>query len=222
MGGERAALIWTDPPYGVEYVGKTKDALTIQNDGAEGLPGLLVAAFGNATGACTPGTPWYIAHPPGALCLTFGDAIRAVGWRLHQTLIWVKDSMVLGHSDYHFKHEPIYYGFTPGDGRPGRGNHDGSRWRGDHSQVSVFEVPRPKRSEEHPTMKPPALIAHCVGNSSGRGDGVLDLFGGSGSTAVACEQTDRRGYLCEIDPRYVAVTLDRLSGMGLEPRRADG
>ncbi len=218
LEGNRAQMLWTDPPYGVEYVGKTKDALTLQGDTAAGLLPLLTAAFTNATAGCEEGAPWYIAHPPGALCLVFGDAIRAAGWRFHQTLIWVKDSMVLGHSDYHFKHEPMYYGFMPGEGRPGRGNHDGTRWRGDHSQVSVFDIPRPKRSEAHPTMKPPALVAACMQNSSGRGDAVLDLFAGSGSTAAAAESIGRVSYSQELDPKYVAVCLERLSQMGLEPR----
>jgi DNA modification methylase len=218
MGGKQAQILWTDPPYGVEYVGKTKDALRIENDGAMGLAVLLVGAFANATIACEPGAPWYVAHPAGLLSLTFGDAIRASGWRMHQTLIWVKDSMVLGHSDYHYKHEPIYYGYMPGAGRSGRGSHEGSRWYGDNAQVSVIEIPRPKRSEEHPTMKPPDLIAHCLNNSSPAGAIVLDLFCGSGSTLVAAAQGGRIGYGCEIDPRYVAVVLERMAGMGLQPR----
>lgn len=218
MGGEKAALLWTDPPYGVEYVGKTKDALTLKNDGAGGLLERLVPAFKNATAGCEPGAPWYIAHPAGALCLVFGDAIREAGWRFHQTLIWVKDSMVLGHSDYHFKHEPIFYGFMPGEGRPGRGNHEGSHWYGDHAQVSVFEIPRPKRSEEHPTMKPPELVERCIRNSSMSGDIVLDLYVGSGTTMVAAERTGRAAYGLDIDPKYIAVTLERLAQMGLEPK----
>ena len=218
LAGEKGSVVWTDPPYGVQYVGKTKDALTLEGDDASGLLDLLVAAFRNTTDACGPGAPWYIAHPPGALCLTFGDAIRRVGWRFHQTLIWVKDSMVLGHSDYHFKHEPIYYGFMPGAGRPGRGDHEGTRWNGDHAQVSVFEIPRPKRSEEHPTVKPTELVAQCLRNSSRPGEVVLDPFAGSGTTLVAAEQGGRTGYGLDIDPKYVAVTLERLSRMGLEPR----
>lgn len=165
-----------------------------------------------------PGTPFYVAHPAGALASTFARLVEDVGWRIHQTLVWVKDSMVLGHADYHYKHEPILHGWKPGPGRSGRGNHEGSRWYGDNSQVSVFTVDRPKHSSEHPTMKPPELIAAMIGNSSRPGDIVVDCFCGSGSTLVAAEQTGRHGYGMEIEPKYVAVTLERLSGMGLEPR----
>ena len=98
----------------------------------------------------------------------------------HETLVWVKDVFVLGHSDYHYQHEPILYGYLPGNGRPGRGRHAGSRWRGDHAQSSVFEIARPRRSEEHPTMKPVDLIVAQLANSSQAGDVVLDLFAGSG------------------------------------------
>lgn len=218
MGGVTADMIWSDPPYGVEYIGKTKAVLTIQNDDVDGLLALLTDAFSALPRVCIPSAPFYIAHPPGALYLVFGDVIRAVGWRFHQTLIWVKDSMVLGHSDYHFKHEPIYYGFLPGDGRPGRGNHDGSHWYGDHSQTSVLFYDRPKRSEEHPTMKPPNLVAYCIGNSSVSGGAVIDPFLGSGTTMVAAEQTGRLCYGMDIEPKYVAVALERMAGMGLEPR----
>lgn len=216
--GKRAQLLWTDPPYGVSYVGKTKAALTIQNDGAKDLREFLISSFRSIECFLQSNSPFYIAHPPGVLCLTFGDAIRDVGWKFHQTLIWVKDSMVLGHSDYHFKHEPIYYGFLPGDGRPGRGNHKGSQWNGDHSQVSVFLFDRPKRSEEHPTMKPIGLIGLCVENSSRIDSIVADPFAGSGSTLVAAEQLSRICYGMEIEPKYVAVTPERLSTMGLKPK----
>jgi DNA modification methylase len=209
MQGERAALMWTDPPYGVNYVGKTADALTIENDGAEGLPALLAGAFAQATDALKPGSPFYIAHPPGALCIAFGQAILEAGWRFHQTLIWCKDAMVLGHSDYHFQHEPIYYGWTQGEGRSGRGNHDGTRWQGDHSQVSVFHVDRPKRSEEHPTSKPVELVGQMVSNSSRPGDAVYEPFGGSGSTLIACEQLARRARVLELSAHYADVILAR-------------
>ena len=209
MGGEKADCMWTDPPYGVEYVGKTKDALTIDNDDKGGLLQLLTDAFGNAQMACIESGHWYIAHPPGALSLTFGDAIRQLNWRLHETLVWVKDSMVLGHTDYHYRHEPIFYGYFPGEGRPGRGNHAGSLWQGNHSQTTVFEIPRPKRSESHPTMKPVKLVEEMLQNSSQLGDGVLDLFGGSGSTLIACEKLGRRCFMCEIDPHYNDVIITR-------------
>lgn len=209
MAGAKAYMLWTDPPYGVSYVGKTKDALTLQNDQEEGLEQLLTRAFANATEALIPGAAFYIAHPPGGLSLTFGAIAVAAGWRVHQTLVWVKDSMVLGHTDYHYQHEPILYGWTPGPGRSGRGHHDGTRWYGDHSQTSVFEVDRPKRSTEHPTAKPVDLIRPHLRNSSRPGEVALDLFAGSGSTLIAAHQERRLAYLMEIDPCYVDVTCRR-------------
>ena len=206
MDGELAHAVWTDPPYGVEYVGKTKEALEIQNDGAEGLDALLADAFSEMDTALRPGAAIYVAHPAGALSVTFGVRFLEQGWRLHQTLVWAKDAMVLGHSDYHYKHEPILYGYKDGGGRRGRG---GSGWYGDNSQVSIFEVAKPNASRAHPTMKPIELIERCLGNSTVRGDVVLDPFGGSGSTLIACEHMGRRGRLLELDPRYCDVIVRR-------------
>jgi DNA modification methylase len=153
----------------------------------------------------------------------FLKAVAVAGWRYHQEIVWRKDQMVLGHSDYHYIHEPLLYGYLPGPGRPGRGSHPGTRWFGDHSQVSVIDCPRPRRSEEHPTMKPVALIERCLHNSSRPGFSVLDLFGGSGTTLIACHQTGRVAYLCEIDPRYVDVTCRRFQEhTGIVPRHESG
>lgn len=202
--GEADAM-WTDPPYGVSYVGKTKDALTISNDG-EGAPALFADVLVCAEAVLKPGAPFYVAHPPGALSVRFGQAVLAHGWRIHQTLVWVKDSMVLGHADYHYKHEPMLYGYKPGSGRLGRG---GDGWYGDNSQVSVFEVERPKASREHPTSKPVELIVRCLQNSTRRGDVVLEPFGGGGSTLIACEHLNRKARVMEIDPKYVDVICRR-------------
>ena len=196
------------PPYGVGYVGKTKDALTIENDGW-GADALVAAVFVNALDAVNPGAPFYCASPAGSRSFTFWRAIVDAGWQFHEELVWVKDSMVLGHSDYHFRHEPILYGYAPGEGRSGRGKHAGSRWFGDHSQTTVLEYDRPKRSSEHPTMKPVALVAAMLANSTPVGGSVLDPFSGSGSTIIAAEQLGRRCYAMEIDPRYVAVAIKR-------------
>jgi DNA modification methylase len=209
MGDERAACMWTDPPYGVSYSGKTKDALKLENDDAKGLHALLVAAFTLADGVLAAGAPFYIAHPAGALTLEFERAVHDVGWRKHQELIWVKDVIVLGHSDYHLKHEGIIYGWTKGPGRSGRGAHEGSRWHGDDAQSSVFEVVRPKRSDEHPTTKPVELVARCLLNSTKERDVVFDPFVGSGTTLIACEQLGRACRAIEIEPRYVDVIVAR-------------
>ena len=200
--------IWTDPPYGVNYVGKTPDKLRIQGDGA-GAANLLHDAIRAAEQHVKPRSPFYVAHPAGALYVAFGVAVNAAGWQIHQSLVWVKDSMVLGHSDYHYRHEPIIYGYTPGEGRAGRGKHNGSRWYGDNAQTSVIEVARPKRSEEHPTMKPVELIVRCVRNSCPRSAVMLDLFLGSGSTLAAAELSDRICFGLEIDPRYCDVIVTR-------------
>jgi DNA modification methylase len=222
LGGEQAQLLWTDPPYGVSYMGKTAKRLTIKNDGADGLVELLQGAFARVDEALVPGAPLYVAHPAGRLSLTFGNAFVAQRWRLYQTLVWVKDALVLGHADYHYRHEPILYGYKPGPGRLGRG---AAGWHGDNAQVSVLEVERPKASREHPTMKPPALIEIALQNSSQRGDLVLDPFAGSGSTLIASERTGRCARLIELDPAYCDVIIERferLTGTAARSPAADG
>jgi len=200
MGGERADCMWTDPPYGVDYVGKTKDALTIENDGADSLPGLLFAAFSTASGVIDDGAPFYIAAPPGRQSHDFSTAILSIPeWRWHETLVWVKDSMVLGHSDYHYRHEIVYYGWK-GQNR---------NWYAGRDQTTVFEIPRPKRSAEHPTMKPPELVEAHLKNSTLKGDNVYEPFAGSGTTLIACERLGRKCRAVEISAGYCAVAIER-------------
>lgn len=206
LGGDRCDCMWTDPPYGVEYIGKTKDALTIRNDGADDLPALLAGAFAVATAALKPGAAVYIAHPAGALCRPFTEAFFAAGWRFHEGLVWVKDVMALGHSDYHYRHEPIMYGYTAGEGRRGRG---GAGWYGGHTQTSVFEIPRPRRSKEHPTMKPVELIARHLSNSCPLDGLVYEPFAGSGSTLIAAHRLRMRVAAVELDPPYCDVICRR-------------
>src|SRR5436190_3160029 len=196
MEGKPAQLLWTGPPSGVSYTGKTAQALTIENDLADGLDRFLEQAFGTIDVALEPGARIYVAHPAGDLSRLFANAFVGAGWRLRQTLVWVKDAMVLGRSDYHYKHEPILYGHKAGPGRIARG---AKGWYGDNAQVSVLEVERPRQSQEHPTMKPPALIEIALRNSTRRGEVVLDPFAGSGSTMVAAERTSRSARLIEID-----------------------
>lgn len=206
MADDKADCVWTDPPYGVEYVGKTKKALTIKNDGADGLSVLLSSAFGCWADVSIPGAAVYVAHPAGALSLTFLQCFVDQGWRLHETLCWNKQTIVMGHSDYHYSHEPILYGYMNGGGRRGRG---GAGWYGDNAQKSVIDVAKPSRSEAHPTMKPVALVSLCLVNSSPAHGIVLDPFAGSGSTLIASEQIGRRCRAIELDPRYVDVIVDR-------------
>lgn len=204
--GSVADMMWTDPPYGVNYTGKTNNALKIQNDGKDGVEALLIDSFTLAQEMCRPGAPFYIARPAGELSVTFGRVVLAMGWKFHEELQWVKSAMVLGHSDYHIKHETIIYGYMPGEGRRGRGS---SYWYGDDSQVSTFEVAKPAASKLHPTSKPIALIEPMVRNSSAAGGIIYDPFGGSGSTLLTCEITNRRCWTFEIDPGYADVIVQR-------------
>lgn len=215
-GDERAECCWTDPPYGVDYVGKRPDALKIQGDAQapDALRAFIEQACKRVVEACRPRSAVYIAHPQKALLLQFWlAAAAAAGLQLSQMLVWAKDSMVLGHSDYHVKHEPILLCYTPGEGRAGRGT---NRWFGDDAQATVFNIPRPKRSEEHPTMKPVELVEAMLKNSCGPTGLVFDPFLGSGTTMVAAHQLGMRCMGCEIDPKYAAVILDRMQRLGCQ------
>ena len=202
MAGGTADAVWTDPPYGVAYVGKTKDALTIDNDdlNPEALAGFLSASLGAAVTVCEPGAPWYVAAPPGPLHNVFGGVLADLGvWR--QSLMWLKDSFALGRSHFHYRHEPIFYGWEPS----GPCLHP----PGDRKQDTILAFDKPARSSEHPTMKPVALVAHCLRLSVRRRGVVLDPFGGSGSTLIAAQVTGRKARLVELSPGYVDVICTR-------------
>ena len=210
MAGALADMVWTDPPYGVSYAGSTGraaqrgddgDREMIENDDLSevDLSLLLQAALGNACDNCVPGAVWYVAAPPGPLHLVFGAVLRDLDiWR--QTLAWVKDSFAFGRSDYHYRHEPIFYGW-----KPGAAHHAVP----DRTQDTVWEIDRPRRSAEHPTMKPVTLVTRAVENSSKPGGLVVDPFGGSGTTLLACQITGRVGRLIELDPAYCDVIARR-------------
>ena len=201
LGDEVVDLLWSDPPYGLGYRGKTKRALTIVNDdlGPDGTRALVAAALRLAP--LRPGGAFYVAAPSGPeLHLAFLLALEDAGLTAHQTLCWVKDRFVLGHADYHARHENILYGW-----RDGRAHH----FVKDRTQDTVWEIPRPARSAVHPTMKPVELVARAIRNSSTPGQLVYDPFAGSGSTLVAAEQTGRRCRAMELDPRYAQVILER-------------
>ena len=207
MGNGKAQCVWTDPPYGVNYEGGTSDHLTIRNDQPESIRSLLEQSFAAIDQVLAPGAAIYICHPAGAGSVTFGQQFVAQGWRLHQTLVWVKDRLVPGHSDYHYRHEPILFGYkAAAKGRRGRGS---AGWFGANNQDSVFEFASARRNDEHPTSKPVALVEAMLKNSSKSGGTVLDPFLGSGSTLIACQQLGRRCAGIEIDPRYVDVTVRR-------------
>lgn len=215
MGDLRANCMVTDPPWGVDYVGKTLARKRIKGDTEKGLEDLLTEAFGCANQVLTEGAAVYVFTPSGALSLVFGNCFVGQGWHFRQTLIWKKDSKVIGRSDYHFQHEQILYGYKPGSGPLGRLGHGKKGWYGDNRQSSVIEVKRPYRSKDHPTMKPTELITTLLQNSCPKGGLIYEPFAGSGTAFVAAERTGRVCRGLEIDEKYVAVILERLSGMGL-------
>lgn len=214
-GGGRVNLYLTDPPYNVAYEGKTKDALTIENDSMEdgAFRQFLVDAFSMADTVLEPGGVFYIWHADSE-GYNFRGACRDVGWKVRECLIWNKNAFVLGRQDYQWKHEPCLYGWKDG------ASHG---WYSDRSQTTVIDCDRPMRNGEHPTMKPVELFRYLMENSSKKGDVVFDSFGGSGTTLVAAEETGRVAYLMELDPVYVDVIIKRWQEMtGLEAVRDDG
>ena len=200
-GGVLMDMLLTDPPYGVDYVGKTKDALKIENDAQtdEELKTFLTEAFMAADAVMKPGAVFYIWHADSKAGI-FRMACQMTGWEVRQVLIWVKNSMVLGRQDYQWKHEPCLYGWKEGAGH---------LWASDRKQTTILEFDRPTRNKEHPTMKPIPLFDYQIKNNTKGGDTVLDLFGGSGTTIMACEQNGRIGYVMEYDPKYVDVIINR-------------
>lgn len=201
MGGVQADMLLTDPPYNVNYEGKTKDKLKIKNDKMDNdnFRQFLIDAFSNADMVMKPGAVFYIWHADSE-GYNFRGACFDVGWTVRQCLIWNKNSMVMGRQDYQWKHEPCLYGWKEGAGH---------LWASDRKQTTVINFDKPTRNDMHPTMKPIPLFDYQIKNNTKGGDVVLDLFGGSGTTIMACEQNGRRGYSMEYDPRYVDVIVDR-------------
>ena len=232
-GGLVSLLLLTDPPYNVDYEGGTKDRLKIANDNMDddAFIAFLTAAFECAVKVMRPGAAYYVWHAD-SKGWEFRTALRSVGLTLRETLIWVKNSLVLGRQDYQWRHEPCLYGWK--DGAP-------HYFIEDRSQCTVYEdagvdyrklkkdellklvlemtdplrpttviyEDKPTKNDIHPTMKPVKLMARLVRNSTKEEESVLDLFGGSGSTLIACEQLNRRCYTMEYDPRYCDAIIDR-------------
>ena len=209
LGEEKADLVWTDPPYGVSYVGQ--GGMTIENDNlnhAE-LTDFLRSAFNSIFTATKLGACWYVAAPSGNLFQCFSTPLTELEVWKH-TLVWVKSSLVMGRADYHYRHESIFYGWTPGAAH---------QTPPDRKQDTIWEFDKPRSNKEHPTMKPVDLIERAIQNSSLVGQIVLDAFGGSGSTLIACEQTKRQARLIELDPKYCDVIVKRwenLTGLKAE------
>jgi DNA modification methylase len=220
-GGPLIKLIWTDPPFGIDYVRSKNDALrhlhkgtrvkkSIANDSLapDETHAMFARALALARERSHQGAACYASVAAGPLLAGFIQAFERAGFAFKHHLVWIKQQMVLGRCDYHYRHEPILYGWIE------NGPHYFCENR---TCDTVFEVDKPASSPFHPTTKPVELIARMVGNSSRAGELVYDPFCGSGSTLLAAHQLDRIGYGLEIDPAYVAVTLERLSALSLKP-----
>lgn len=201
LGDDKADLLLTDPPYNVDYVGKTKDALKIQNDKKEdgAFRQFLIDAFNASVQGMKDGASFYIWHADSE-GLNFRLAVREAGLLLKQCLIWNNNAFVMGRQDYHWKHEPCLYGWKPG------ASHN---WFADRKQATVIDFDRPNRSAEHPTMKPVGLFGYQICNSCPKNGIVLDTFAGSGTAIIAAEQLERRAYCIELDPHYCNVIIAR-------------
>ena len=205
------SLMVTDPPYGVSYAAKNEflNAISpgnriqepIENDhmNKEDMDKFWRAAFGNVRASADPGASYYVTGPQGGDLLLLIHALDDCGFRLRHMLIWAKNNHVLGRSDYHYKHEPIIYGWVEG----------AHSFYGGSSQTSLWEIARPHKSKLHPTMKPVELFARAIENSSAPGQAVIDPFAGSGTTLIAAEQLGRRCHAIEIEPRYCDVIIER-------------
>ena len=199
--GQLVDMWLTDPPYNVAYEGGTNEKLTIKNDsmGDDQFRQFLRDAYTAADTVMKPGAVFYIWYAD-VETYNFVGAVRDAGWKMSQILVWKKNSLILGRKDYHWKHEPCLYGWKDGAGH---------LWAADRKQTTVLEFDKPARNGEHPTMKPVALFEYQMLNNTKGGDLVLDSFGGSGTTAIACEKHGRFARLMELDPRYCDVIVRR-------------
>lgn len=199
MNGVKADMLLTDPPYNVDYEGG--NGLTIQNDNMddETFREFLRVSFFNANSVMKEGAVFYIWHADSE-GYNFRGACHDIGWKVRQCLIWCKNTLVMGRQDYHWKHEPCLYGWKEGASH---------LWASDRKQTTVLEFDRPSVSKEHPTMKPVGLFDYLIKNNTKKDDIVLDLFAGSGTSIIACEQNGRIAYSMELDPKYVDVIISR-------------
>ena len=201
MGGYQADLLLTDPPYNVDYTGKQKSKMKIDNDHLENdeFYKFLSSAFSNAKQVMKAGAAYYVWYAS-SQAINFNKALNDNGLKVREELIWKKNQIVMGRQDYQWQHEPCLYGW----------NEDGSHaWYSDRKQSTILSFDKPQRSDLHPTMKPIPLFDYQIKNSSKAGDIVLDLFGGSGTSIMACEQDGRTCYTMEFDPKYVDVIIKR-------------
>ena len=206
MGNEKAQLVVTDPPYNVNYEGKTKDKLTIEGDDMSdsNFYEFLLNSYSRIYESLEDGGGIYVFHAD-TEGINFRKAMMEAGFYFAQCCVWVKNSLVMGRQDYQWQHEPILVGWKPGKAHS---------WYSDRKQTTVWNFDRPVRNDIHPTMKPLNLIAYPIRNSSRPGDIVIDFFGGSGSTLMACEETKRICRTIELDPRYVDAIVKRYMALG--------
>lgn len=199
MDGKKANMLLTDPPYGVSF--KSSSGLTIKNDSMknEEFYNFLKASFDAVVEHMEKGGVGYVFHAD-TEGINFRKAFVDAGFHLAGCCIWVKDSLVLGRSDYQWQHEPVLYGFLQNGSHP---------WFSDRKQTTIWNFKKPKRNENHPTSKPLDLLGYPIGNSTQENAIVVDTFGGSGSTMMACEQLNRVCYMMELDPKYASVILRR-------------
>lgn len=216
MGGEKAGLMNTDPPYGVSVAGGTHDPRDaknyrsggkIENDGLTGeqLRKFLQACFQNAADNLSPGAAWYVWYA-GTETRAFLDAVDVIGGMRH-VLVWIKPNFVFGRSDYHYRHEPVMYGWTKGAAH---------KWLADRTQDSVWEAKAAQddlAKKQHPTAKPVSIAIKPITNHTMAGELVYDPFLGSGTTLIAAEQLNRRSFGMEIAPQYCDIILRRFENL---------
>jgi DNA modification methylase len=214
MAGDAADLIFTDPPYNVDYEGYTEDHLKIKGDRmADGqFKQFLEATFRSCRSVVKPGASLYVCHSS-SWQREFQNALEAAGFAVRCQIIWAKNTFAWGFGRYKFQHEPMFYCHVAGEK---------DSWYGNKSQSTLWEEKKPAANRLHPTMKPVELIERALLNSSKAGDVVADLFGGSGSTLVACERRNRKSRLMELDPCYADVICQRYSDYVGRPAVLDG
>ena len=207
MDGKKANLIVTDPPYNVAF--KSGSGLSIQNDSMENgeFYTFLYNSFQNMAEHLEKGGAAYVFHAD-TEGLNFRKAFVDAGFHLAGVCIWVKNSLVLGRSDYQWQHEPVLYGFLKNGKHP---------WYSDRKQTTIWNYDKPKRNKNHPTSKPLDLLCYPISNSSQENAIVIDTFGGSGSTMMACEQMNRVCHMMELDEKYASVILRRAVEIGIAP-----
>ena len=199
MGEEKANLWLTDPPYNVAYENSLGQSIINDNMEDSKFRKFLVDSFQCAVDVLLPGASYYIFHADSE-GFNFRGACRDVGLKIRECLIWVKNALVLGRCDYQYRHEPLLYGWKDGAAHS---------WYSDRCQTTVLEYHKPTSNTGHPTSKPAEMLVYLIKNSSQRGEIVIDTFGGSGSTLIACEQTGRICRTMELDPKYCDVIRRR-------------